>query len=133
MQPLAVIAVDSATGARGLLRASHEIHGVAGKIDIRSALDSDIANDVQVGAHEVRDGHRRGTRDLGREIERKKRGSGTGVRVEGINQVVHGDYVEHVVGTFARDGDILNVKRLRVNGTADLVRPELSERTDVDV
>jgi len=35
---------------------------------------------------------------------------GTGVRVEGINHVVHGDDVEGVVDTFAREGNILNVK-----------------------
>ena len=101
----------------------HHVQGAGGGVDYGGAEDAvfrcDVGIDADVGSI-GRSGHGRP------EVRGPQRSAGR-VRVEGINRVMHGRDKNNVVGTLAGNGDILPVKRLRVNLTVHGQREKFPE------
>src|SRR5207248_4632078 len=123
MKPLHVAAI--------FFRPRHEVQRTCRPIDDRSALDTNVADDVLIGADDVGDGYWRHRRWICKVLRPQwsRRGA---IGIERVDLVVHRDDVHHVAqrSLYIDSGQ---VQRLRVYGPVYGVRIQFAELIHIDV
>src|SRR5580700_6139211 len=90
------------------------VEGSGGRIDYRRSGDADFRDNICL-AGDIGGGDGRYSRGWINETHLPQHLAGTFIRIEGIDTVVFGSHVHHIVCSLGRDRHITNVERLRKN------------------
>src|SRR5580765_8420331 len=128
--------VQSVSLAARFLGAGNDKERAACKVDCGCAADANFTDECAAIWSDIR---RRRDRDPRGRVDKAGAPQGlrvradVGIGVEGINAVVHRGDKDNVVGAFAGNREVRDVKRLGVNGAIHPAVVDFAEAVDVDV